>query len=215
MRPLFFLRPFLSIALLSLWTAPLVPGQTPPSATQVSATHNTDVSSFIGTGSGYDAWTGSTRRTVTDFSVPGAVSSHGLVAKRTYSSSSGWNWNYSWFIQGRPAVTSVYAPKVYLPGGGIATFQTGTKERLFSTGNSISEFGTYDLYLEDGSIVHFNRFSEYDEMNLRWIDTNTPEYVLDPYGRKTLLEYENFSGGHPAYDIRLKRWPDPRKVDMT
>ena len=46
----------------------------PPSATDLSPTANTEVSSLIHTGCGYDAWTGSVHRSVTDLEVPGAVS---------------------------------------------------------------------------------------------------------------------------------------------
>ena len=41
-----------------------------PSATDVSPTVNTEVSSRIHTGCGYDAWTGSAHRSVTDLEVP-------------------------------------------------------------------------------------------------------------------------------------------------
>ena len=61
-----------------------------------SPTIDTDVGSLIATGCGYDAWTGSARRNVVDFEVPGAVSEHGLKWQRTYNSSSvkGWDRNY-------------------------------------------------------------------------------------------------------------------------
>src|SRR5437016_1787927 len=59
-----------------------------PSATDVSPTVNTEVSSVINTGCGYDAWTGSAHRSVTDLEVPGAVGSHGLKWVRSYNSAS-------------------------------------------------------------------------------------------------------------------------------
>ncbi|MGI8956575.1 MAG: hypothetical protein ACR2II_06640 [Chthoniobacterales bacterium] len=50
-------------------------------------TTNTDVSSFIGTGCGYDAWTGSARRVVHDiYPVAGSIAAGGLRLDRTYSS---------------------------------------------------------------------------------------------------------------------------------
>lgn len=72
-------------------------GGSAPSAADVSPTTNTDVSSMITTGSGYDAWTGSSRREVTDLVVPGAVSEHGLKWTRTYNSDTGqWSFGYTW-----------------------------------------------------------------------------------------------------------------------
>jgi len=73
----------------------------PPSATDLSPTMDTEVSSLIHTGCGYDAWTGSVHRSVTDLEVPGAVSSLGLKWVRTYNSGSsslpsGWSFSYTW-----------------------------------------------------------------------------------------------------------------------
>ena len=52
---------------------------------EISPTTNTDVSTHIGTGSGYDAWTGSVRRVVHDiYPVPGALG-YGQLAQRTKS----------------------------------------------------------------------------------------------------------------------------------
>src|SRR6266404_8944248 len=68
-----------------------------PSATDISPTVNTEVSSRIHTGCGYDAWTGSAHRSVTDLEVPGAVSSLGLKWVRTYNSGNHDNpWSFSW-----------------------------------------------------------------------------------------------------------------------
>ena len=74
-----------------------------PSATDVSPTVNTEVSSVINTGSGYDAWTGSAHRQITDLKVPGAVSSHGLKWTRTYNSANSrmWSYAYTWRYYGR------------------------------------------------------------------------------------------------------------------
>jgi len=72
----------------------------PPSTNDVSPTVNTEVSSLIHTGCGYDAWTGSVRRQITDLEVPGAVSSLGLKWVRTYNSHSygvgGWSFSWTW-----------------------------------------------------------------------------------------------------------------------
>lgn len=67
-------------------------------------TTNTDVSSMISTGGGYDAWTGSARRTVHDIAVAGSIGGGGLNFVRTYSShTSGWSWSYDWGMSGLPA----------------------------------------------------------------------------------------------------------------
>src|ERR1700726_213463 len=48
-------------------------GQIGNNFTDKSPTIDTDVSSLIATGGGYDAWTGSARRHVVDFEVSGAI----------------------------------------------------------------------------------------------------------------------------------------------
>src|SRR5947208_8671421 len=54
---------------------------------EATPTTNTDVSSFVATGCGYDAWTGSARRVVHDiFPVAGSIAAGGLKIDRTYSS---------------------------------------------------------------------------------------------------------------------------------
>lgn len=90
--------------------ATAVPEATPPpppagfGSGDVSPTENTDVSTMITTGCGYDAWTGAVRRLVTDIDVPGAVSSHGLRVVGTYTSSTGigWSLSWQWQLQGKP-----------------------------------------------------------------------------------------------------------------
>jgi len=74
-----------------------------PSATDVSPTVNAEVSSVVNTGSGYDAWTGSAHRQITDLEVPGAVGSHGLKWTRSYNSSNErmWSFSYTWRYWGR------------------------------------------------------------------------------------------------------------------
>src|SRR5881275_1519775 len=56
-----------------------------PGPTDSSPTIETDVSSLIATGGGYDAWTGSVSRHIVDFEVPGAVGEQGLRWERTYN----------------------------------------------------------------------------------------------------------------------------------
>src|SRR5689334_16112896 len=72
---------------------PPLPGFQP---SDVSPTMNTEISTMITTGSGYDAWSGSVHRVVTDLVVPSAASSHGLKVVRTYNSSNGIGWTSSW-----------------------------------------------------------------------------------------------------------------------
>ena len=158
----------------------------PPDANKVSPTVSADISSEITTGSGYDAWTGSVRRRVVDIEVPGAVSSQGLKYVRTYSSSTNeWVGSYSWFIFDRPDTAPIaWNPPgiVHMPDGRKDI--KGAKERLFEintdTTTQDSRSGYYDLYLEDGSRVHFSRISDTDSHDQYFIDDITPEYVVDP-----------------------------------
>src|SRR4051794_6380297 len=66
----------------------------PPGVNDFSPTTDTDVSSTIMTGCGYDAWTGAARRSVVDLEVPGAIGGYGLKWTRNYSSS-GVLWSFA------------------------------------------------------------------------------------------------------------------------
>ena len=96
-----------TIALVCTWISS-VQGQIgqAPSADDVSPTANAEVSETITTdgGQGYSSWSGAARRTIVDFEIPGAVSSHGLKWTRTYSSSADamWSFGYTWRRWGRP-----------------------------------------------------------------------------------------------------------------
>src|SRR5205823_3280916 len=162
-----------------------------PSATDVSPTVNTEVSSVISTGSGYDAWTGSAHRTITDLEMPGAVSSQGLKWTRTYNSASRykmWSYSYTWRYWGRGWPDP---QAVVLPDGGIwRPFKPGMKLRLIRSGSKANPAWA-DLYLEDGSMVYMDGYTDYpDDISHATVDYFTPEYVLDPYGRQTTLTYE-------------------------
>lgn len=145
---------------------------------------DTDVSSFIGTGSGYDAWTGSARRQVVDFEVPGAVSQHGLKWERTYSSSGGWSFAYTWRLYARPWPSSF----MDYPDGRHSRFEVGTKERQF--GDPGQYAGNKYVYLEDGSYVTFDRWTELNGNDTYLVDHITPLSITDRYGRVIDLYWE-------------------------
>ena len=189
-----------------------------------SPEHNTDVSTRISTGCGYDAYTGSVRRIVTDLIVPGAIGTRGLSVVRTYSSlspwASGWNFSHAWRIEGRPSSGDGYL--VYFPDGRISKFKpprstqtgetawraaAGTNERLFlqSTNQYI---GTADLWLEDGSRIHFDRETELSNNDQYPIDYFTLRYLEDPYGQRTTFSYEQIPGTFDLHDIRVNRLTD-------
>jgi RHS repeat-associated protein len=189
-----------------------------------SPEQNTDVSTRIATGCGYDAYTGSIRRTVTDLTVPGAIGSRGLSIVRSYSSlspwESGWSFSHDWRIEGRPSSGDGYL--VYFPDGRISKFKpprssqtgetalrgpAGTNERLFlqSTNQYI---GTADLWLEDGSRVHFDRETELSSNDQYVIDYFTLRYLVDPHGQTTTFSYEQIPGTFDLHDIRLSRITD-------
>lgn len=192
-------------------------------------TTNTDVSAYIATGSGYDGWTGSGRRIVTDIKVPAALGSQGLEVVRTYSSSGFgggyWSFSYGWSIQGRPSGTPGYL--VYFPDGRTLRFEIakstqtgetalrakrGTNERLYLNGTQLRG-GTADLWLEDGSIVHFRWYVEQAPNDAYWIDYFTPTSWVDPHGQVTTVTYEqyDYEPGH----IRLKQVTDPAGRTLT
>jgi RHS repeat-associated protein len=193
-------------------------------AIDASPEHSTDVSTRIATGCGYDAYTGSVRRTVTDLIVPGAIGSRGLNIVRTYSSLtpwiSGWSFYPGWRIEGKPSSGDGYL--VYFPDGRISKFQAprstqagetawragaGTNERLFlqSTNQYV---GTADLWLEDGTRVHFDRETDLSNNDQYPIDYFTLRYWADPYGQITTFSYEQIPGKFDPHDIRINRVTD-------
>jgi RHS repeat-associated protein len=195
-----------------------------PSATDISPTVNTEVSSLIHTGCGYDAWTGSAHRSVTDLEVPGAVSSLGLKWVRTYNSGNHdnpWSFSWTWRYWGRGWAGDAIA--VHLPDGGIwRRTEPGMKLRWDerdAQGNHCGlscVSGDAYLYLEDGSKVHMDLFRDAPEPDQSpprtyWIDYYTPTYVDDPYGRRTTLTYEQPSDSYcdACGHIRLVRVTDP------
>ena len=62
------------------------------------------------------------------------------------------------------------------------------KLRLIKNGFNATP-GYDDLYLEDGSMVHMDRYTDYSDNEAYLIDYVTPSYLLDPYSRKTILAY--------------------------
>jgi RHS repeat-associated protein len=190
-----------------------------------SPEQSTDVSTRIATGCGYDSYTGSVRRTVVDLAVPAAIGSHGLNLIRTYSSmtpwASGWSFYPGWRMEGKPFSGDGYI--VYFPDGRVAKFKpprstqtgetawraaAGTNERLFlqSTNQYV---GTADLWLEDGTRVHFDRSTELSNNDQYPIDYFTLAYWADPYGQITTFSYEQIPGTFDLHDIRVKRVTDP------
>ena len=234
-----------------------MPSLAPEDATP---TTHTDVSSFISTGCGYDAWTGSARRVVHDiFPVAGSLAKGGLRLDRTYSSHNdalqplpdyvyyapgerhtAMQLSHTWWMTGQDGLnTSSDRYIVHFPDGRSAGFHRpedsglpetaawrsglGTKERLFFYHDppigGWSQTGTADLYLEDGSIVHFERVTDYIERDYRLPDDpRTEDFLLDafsvasitdPHGLVTTFEMEQIPGKWEAWEKRLKRVVDP------
>jgi RHS repeat-associated protein len=232
------------IATLSL-TIPSSMGQDDPETVvvpdEMSPTTITDVSTHINTGSGYDAWTGSVRRVVNDiYPVPGALGYGHLAYTRTYSSwftnvtgsedwPGGWAASYSWKIDGLPGYTSglhVTFPDgrqaifsdYQIPGESFARSGRGTKERLEQIGG-FRVNGTVNLYLEDGSVVHFDRiFDPADPEGGQpyAIETFIARWVRDPHGLITMLNYLPIPPG-ADWDVRLDSVVDPtgRKLQFA
>jgi RHS repeat-associated protein len=194
-------------------TATLTPDQATP-------TTNVDVSSAINTGCGYDAWTGSTGRVVHDiFPVAGSIGNGGLRYDRIYFSHGGWNHSYSWSMTGRPSTPeALYV--VHTPDGRVIDFHSaassgipgetawrsalGTKERLFQYSGPTYATGTADLYLEDGTIVHFDRWTDYVEPGGYLADYFIPQWITDPQGLRTTLTYELKPGQFEWIPARIR-----------
>jgi uncharacterized protein (TIGR02594 family) len=187
-----------------------------PLTSDLSPTVNTEVSPMIRTGCGYDAWTGSVHRSVTDLEVPGAVSSLGLKWVRTYNSgnhANPWSFSWTWRYWGR-GWGGVDPVAVYLPDGGVwRTFEPGAKLRWVPSCGPACLNGYADLYLEDGSKVHMDFWRDPPDPPQipEWVDYYTPTYVNDPYGRQTTLTYEEVyaPGCGACYHIRLSQVTDP------
>jgi RHS repeat-associated protein len=206
-------------------TLPPLPGFQP---SDVSPTVNTEASTMITTGSGYDAWTGSVHRVVTDLAVPSTASAHGLKVVRTYSSSNGigWSMSWQWQIHFRPW-SSDGSYMVNFPDGRAERFarprdsqtgetafrsSAGTNERLYSSDLN-NYLGTADLWLEDGSVVHFDRITEYSDATQTLTDYFTPRSFTDPYGRVTTLI--NTQYGIEYNDYHLTKVIDPTGRYLT
>ena len=123
-------------------------------------------------------------------------------------------------MEGKPSSGNGYL--VYFPDGRISKFQpprstqtgetawraaAGTNERLFlqSTNQYI---GTADLWLEDGSRVHFDRQTELSNNDQYPIDYFTLRYLVDPFGQTTTFSYEQMPGTFDLHDIRVNRVTD-------
>ena len=185
---------------------------------------------MITTGCGYDAWTGAVRRVVTDLDVPGALGSHGLKVVRTYTSSNsiGWSFSWSWQIHRLPFTQDgsylvnfpdgraehFYPPSESLVNAGETAYRSiaGSKERLFKH-NIDQSSGTVDLYLEDGSHVHFDRITQLSGDDSYPIDYFFPRSFTDPYGLVTTLVYTQY--GNEYNDTHLTSVIDPSGRSLT
>lgn len=205
---------------------------------EISPTTNSDVSTTITTGDGYDAWTGSVRRVVHDiYPVPGAIGYGQLAFTRTYSSwyssnpSSptfpGWSGSYAWQMTDQNGVILVTFPdgrrmtfdgSHEVPSGESFTRSTrGTKERLSQNWNGPANEerdGDFDLYLEDGSIAHFKA-----HQILIGGGGGDPEHffkyfesesIEDPHGLITTFTYTPIDVNEP-WNARLTQVTDPTK----
>src|SRR5262249_20084475 len=154
--------------------------------------------------------------------VPATSSSHGLKVVRTYSSSNGigWSMSWQWQIHFRPWSSDgsylINFPdgraEHFLPPRPSQTGETayrssaGTNERLYVSDLS-QNVGTADLWLEDGSVVHFDRITEYSDFTQKLTDYFTPRSLTDPYGQVTTLT--NVQYGPEYSDYHLTKVTDP------
>jgi hypothetical protein len=216
---------FVALPLHQLLAASYDPAEDTPTTTS-------DVSTFVATGSGYDAWSGSVRRTVVDMDIPAALGTHGLKVIRTYSSSGQygghWSWSYGWAIEGRP-FSVAGAPLVSFPDGRQLRFHApnstqtgetalrakrGSNERLFLHGSQTGG-GTADLWLEDGSVVHFDWIVQESSNGAYLEDAFIPEYFLDQYRQKTTLTLEDYDQYSWPFHKRLKQVTEPGGRTLT
>lgn len=190
----------------------------------ISPSENTDISTMITTGCGYDAWTGAVRRQVTDLEVPSTVGSHGLKVVRTYSSSNGVGWAMSWHWQIHFHGYGSTDYMVSMPDGRTLRFtptgsqpyrsSVGTKERLYSS-SFAQDTGTADLWLEDGSVVHFFRITDYIDSTGQPVDTFKPETFTDPFGRVTTITTVQYGSEYWHYHITKVTDPSGRYLTFN
>jgi RHS repeat-associated protein len=194
-----------------------------------SPTHNTDVSSIIETdgSGGYDAFSGSIRRTVVDMEVPGATGGAGLKWTRSWSNNPstgvGWSHAYGWNLWGRAlGGKSADEPTIEYPDGRSGIPRPGEPEQFIPCNCGIGGSGPVYLYLEDGSVVSFYRWTQdYDAPNqeFQWIDVYQPISVTDRHGNVTqfgvdALPLSNNSPNIIVYRINKIIDPSGRYIDI-
>jgi hypothetical protein len=207
------------VALCLLLATPLsLQAQTSAAPPDVSPDHNTDVSTTISTGGGYDAYTGAVRRRVIDMIVPGSIGSEPLKVVRSYSSMPYGGWAFEIgpgaSITGRPEYAGYVVsfgdgrrinfkpPKASQTGETAWRGPLGTKERLFinNTNYNGGIIGTVELWMEDGSHQLWDRRTELSGNDQYLIDIFTPVYFEDPYGQRTTWTLEQIPGTYDPED---------------
>lgn len=223
------------LALLSLTITVLLAGAFPlqaqaPAPVDIGPDQNTDVSTTISTGDGYDASSGRVRRRVIDLVVPGSVGSEPLKVERTYFSMPYGGWGIGpdtgGSIQGKPEFSSLvvsfpdgrrtafHAPKASQTGETAWRGPLGTKERLFI--NRTNQYSaTADLWMADGSHKLFNWRTELSANDQYLIDIFSPLYFADRYGQKTTWVREQIPGTFDPEDVRLKKVVDASGRSLT
>src|SRR5262249_15991145 len=131
----------------------------------------------------------------------------------------GWSMSWQWQIHFRPWSTDgsylvnfpdgraehFAPPRASQTGETAYRASAGTNERLYSSDLN-QTVGTPDLSLEDGSVVHFDRITEYSDATQRLTDYFTPRSLTDPYGQVTTLT--NVQYGYEYSDYHLTKVTD-------
>jgi RHS repeat-associated protein len=166
----------------------------------------------ITTGGSYDPYTGNAKRFIDDLTVTGSVGAYPLKWTRVlntrggsgaFGNGGGWKHSYQWGLSILPPPDQCIDPDlpgavVSYPDGRKMTFRRETQPPRYEDssggepGDRLVQIGTstnYDLKLKDGGRVEFRNVYGWDHF---------PQYIVDPYGQRTTLEYNNNGSGVPS-----------------
>jgi hypothetical protein len=172
----------------------------------------------VTTGGSYDPYTGNAKRFIDDLTVTGSVGAYPLKWTRilntrgvrsSFGTSGGWRNSYQWGLILHPRPPNYSCPDwgpdatveypdgaekyFYLEGDTYVTIERGEPgDRLVHMGGA-----NYDVRLKDGGRVEFR---------------GAVNYIFDPYGQRTTLEYELDSAG---YRLRKVTEPAGRYLEIS
>jgi RHS repeat-associated protein len=162
----------------------------------------------ITTAGSYDPYTGNAKRFIDDLTVTGGVGDYPLKWTRIlntrggsgkFGNGGGWRHSYQWGLSFAPPPNQC-GPElpdatVLYPDGRKMNFRIGVQPDTYEDDSGgepgdrlvhIAGTSQYHLKLKDGGRVEFDT---------GYGLTGVPQYIVDPYGQRTTLEYSNNGSG--------------------